>query len=488
MNFMTNLWNQFEGICSVPHPSGHLDAMREHIIGVAKENGLIPEVDEAGNVLVRIPASFGKENCPVVVLEAHMDMVPQCNSDKQHDFQKDPIKTHIVAKGDNAEYPDAELLMADGTTLGADNGIGEAAMLALILDKTIEHGPLECLFTVDEETGMTGVNNLREDWLKGKYLLNLDTETEGELMIGCAGAVDMEAIFKYKKDDVIPEGDVAICLKIGGLQGGHSGMDIHLHRGNAIKLMVRFLKHAIVNFEARLASIHGGSLRNAIPRECTAVVTVPSDVADELLEEVAYYDELYRFELRGIDEGIRFEAEGTSLPEALVPEEIQDDVVNSVEACFDGVFRMSPDIPGVVETSSNLALVETNAEETRVVFLIRSMNEEMKRYLASSLHSVFILAGAKVKFNAAYPGWELSQSSPLLAKAQSVYKETFGTDMKVNSVHCGLECGIIGSHYPKIDMISFGPTIHHPHSPQESVETVSVEKFWTYLKALLKSF
>lgn len=482
---MENLWKQFEGICGVPHPSGHLEAIREHIKGVALSNGLTPEVDEEGNVLVRIPATPGKENVPVVVLEAHMDMVPQCNADKNHDFVKDPIKTHIVAKGDNAEYPDVELLMADGTTLGADNGIGGASMLALMSDKTVEHGPLECLFTVDEETGMSGVNNLREEWLKGKYLFNLDTEAEGELMIGCAGGVNVDSYFKYKEDNAIPEGDVAVELKLGGLQGGHSGMDIHLGRGNAIKLMIRFLKHAIVNFEIRIAEIHGGSLRNAIPRECKAIVTVPSDVVDELMEEVAYYDELFRFELRGIDEGVSFTANTADMPSSLVPEEIQDDIVNSVEACFDGVFRMSPDMPDVVETSSNLALLDTNGEETHAVLLVRSMNEEMKRYLASTIQSVFILGGAKVEFSAAYPGWELPQDSPLLAKALAVYRETFGTEMKVNCVHCGLECGIIGSHYPELDIISFGPTIHHPHSPQESVETASVEKFWKYLTSLL---
>jgi len=481
-----NLWNQFAGICSVPHPSGHLDQIREHIRQVALDNGLTPEVDRIGNVLVRIPATPGKENSPIIVLEAHMDMVPQCNADVNHDFVKDPIKTHIVKKGENAEYPDAELMMAEGTTLGADNGIGGASMLALMSEKDVEHGPLECLFTVDEETGMDGVNNLEEDWLKGQYLLNLDTESEGELMIGCAGAVNMDTTFRYKKDEEIPDGDVAVQIKLGGLLGGHSGMDIHLGRGNAIKLMVRFLKHAVVNFEARLASINGGSLRNAIPRECIAIVTVPADAVEELLDEVAYYDELYRFELRGLDDGVKLVASETQLPEALVPEEIQDDVLNSIEACFDGVLRMSPDMPEVVETSSNLALLDTDAEETHAVFLIRSMNEEMKRYLASMLQSVFILGGAKVEFSAPYPGWELSQDSPLLSKARKVYKDTFGTDMKVNSVHCGLECGIIGSHYPKLDIISFGPTIHHPHSPQESVEIASVEKYWAYLTALLK--
>lgn len=480
-----NLWKQFAGLCANPHPSGHLDLVRNYIQKVAKENGLTPEVDKTGNVLVRIPATPGKENVKTVILEAHMDMVPQCNADKEHDFVKDPIVTHIVAVGQNKEYPNVELMMADGTTLGADNGIGESAMLAIMCDKTLQHGPLECLFTVDEETGMAGVNNLDETWLKGDYLFNLDTESEGELMIGCAGAVDMEASFKYRMDNEIPEGDVAIKLTISGLLGGHSGMDIHLGRGNAIKLIVRFLKHAVVNFEARLAYIKGGSLRNAIPRECTAVITVPGDIADELVEEAAYYDELYRFEYRGIDEGVRFDAEETSLPTTLIPEELQDDILNSIEACQDGVYRMSPDMPEVVETSSNLALLETQEGETRAIFLIRSMNEEVKRALASSLQSAFLLAGARVDFSAAYPGWELSQDSALLAKAKEVYRETFGKDVKVNSVHCGLECGIIGAHYPNLDIVSFGPTIHHPHSPQESVETASVEKFWTYLVKLL---
>ena len=481
------IWKQFEAICNVPHPSGHLDAIRQLVSSVATAHGLLPEVDEAGNVLVRVPATAGRDNAPVVVLEAHMDMVPQCNADSAHDFLRDPISIRRVAKGESAEFPDAELVMADGTTLGADNGIGVAAMLALIADSSVEHGPLECLFTVDEETGMTGASALRSNWLTGRYLLNLDTESEGELMIGCAGAVDMDAYFKYKRDESIPEGDVAICLSLTGLLGGHSGMDIHYGRGNAIKLMVRFLKHAIVNFEVRLASIHGGSVRNAIPRECVAVVTVPGDVADELLDEVAYYNELFRFELRGIDDGVLFEAAETSLPDALVPEEIQDDVVNSIEAAFNGVFRMSPDMPEVVETSSNLALLETNCEETHVVLLIRSMNEEMKRYLASSLQSAFILGGARVEFRAAYPGWELPQSSPLLAKSLQVYRQTFGTDMKVNSVHCGLECGIIGAAYPELDIVSFGPTVHHPHSPNESVEVESVSRFWSYLTSLLSA-
>ena len=478
---------QFDAICNLPHPSGHLDSIRQHILSVAVAHGLKPEVDEVGNVLVRVPATAGREDSPIVVLEAHMDMVPQCNADSLHVFEQDPITVRRVAKGEDAEYPDAELLKADGTTLGADNGIGVAAMLSIIADPALAHGPLECLFTVDEETGMTGASALKSDWLKGRYMLNLDSETEGELMVGCAGAVDMDACFKYRPDEDVPAGDVAFCLSLRGLKGGHSGMDIHYGRGNAIKLMVRFLKHAIVNFEARIATISGGSVRNAIPRECVAVITVPADAADELAEEVAYYNELFSYELRGIDDDVIFEAEPTALPDRLVPEEVQDDVVNSIEAAFDGVLRMSPDVPGVVETSSNLALLVTDAEETHVVALIRSMNEESKRYLASMLQSSFILGGAKVEFSSSYPGWELPKTSPLLAKSLEVYRSTFGTEMKVNSVHCGLECGIIGAAYPDLDIVSFGPTIHHPHSPNESVEVESVARFWKYLTSLLSA-
>ena len=480
------LWSRFGALCRIPHPSGRLDAVRSYILGVAQEAGLDAESDAAGNVLVRRPASDGRQEAPAVVLQAHMDMVPQADAATSHCFDTDPIRPRRVPKGESPDYPAAELVMASGTTLGADNGIAVAAMLAVLTDPTIEAPALECLFTADEETGMAGVHGLDPAWLRGRYLLNLDTETEGTVMTGCAGAVDMEAVFKYRMDGQVPEGDRAIRLTLRGLRGGHSGMDIHLGRGNACKLMNRFLKHAVVTFEARLASFSGGSLRNAIPREAEAVITVPAEIVSDVLDEVAYYNDLYRYELRGLDDGIAFSASETDLPAQLLPETVQDDLLNAVEACHDGVLRFSPDAPHVVETSCNLASVETLAEgEARVVCLIRSMNEEMKRALASRLHSAFVLAGARVAFSAAYPGWELSPASPLLAQARAVYAATFGRDVRVESVHCGLECGVLAARYPDLDIISFGPTIHHPHSPRESIETESVERFWRYLVALL---
>lgn len=480
--------SQFRAICQIPHPSGHLEALRAYIINNVSECGLQAEVDEVGNILVRVPATEGwaekaqslqVSQDHVTVLQAHYDMVPQANQDSTHDFLNDPLELRT----------EGNLLMATDTTLGADNGIGVAAMLEVVNNKELVHGPLELLFTVDEETGMTGVRQMKADWLKGQTLLNLDTEREGELMVGCAGAVDITASYRYRLERGIPEGDVAVLLTLTGLKGGHSGMDIHLGRGNACKLMARFLKHAVVNFEARVASIQGGGLRNAIPREAQAVITVPGEVVDELMDEVSYYAELFRYELRGVDEGVVFTAVETSDPSYLLPEEVQDDILNSLEAAHDGVMRLSPDVPGVVETSSNLAAVEMSAIEDsglcRVIIMARSMNEEMKRALASRLQSTFILGGARVEFSAAYPGWELPATSPLLKRMRKLYKELFGTDIRVNSVHCGLECGIIHDLYPKLEIISFGPTIHHPHSPEESVEIDSIDRFWKLLKAII---
>lgn len=469
------LWQQFAAICALPHPSGHLSAIRDYVISYAERLGLPVVTDDIGNILITKPAAKGCEDWQSVALEAHLDMVPQANADTAHDFELDPISPY-VSDG---------VVRAKDTTLGADNGIGAASMLAVLADDSLRHGRLECLFTVDEETGMTGANALNPDWLKSNFLINTDTETEGVIMTGCAGAVDMVATFKYRMDNVVPEGDVAMRLSLSGLKGGHSGMDIHLGRANACKLLFRFLKHAVVNFEARLAEVHAGGVRNAIPREAEAVITVPAELVDDMIAEVAYYEELYQYEWRGIEPSLKFTAEVTQLPTALLPEEIQDDVINSIVGCHDGVLRMSPDLPQVVETSSNLALVETSDEETRIVFLIRSMNEEQKRALASQLQSVFMLGGARVDFHAAYPGWELPANAPLKDWAIAVYERTFSKEPIINQVHCGLECGIIGAVYPKLGMISVGPTIHSPHSPEECVEVESVERYWKFLTAML---
>lgn len=479
------LWQHFYHLCTLPHPTFHTEQVRLYILDYVEGLGLESKVDKAGNILVKKPATPGLEFQTGIALQAHLDMVPQANGDTLFDFEKDPIRPQLIAKGEDSEYPEEELLKATGTTLGADNGIGVAAMLTILGDKDLKHGPLECLFTVDEEIGMGGANALSSEWLESLYMLNLDTETEGQLMTGCAGAVDMVATFGYRMDAVLPEGDVAVCLSLGGLKGGHSGMDIQLGRGNAIKLMNRFLKHIVVNFEARLASFKGGSLRNAIPREATAIITVPSEAVPELLDEVSYYQELFRYELRGVDDGVVFSGQICETPAVLIPEEVQDDILNAIEACHDGVLRYAPG-QAVVETSSNLASIETMADETRVIFLIRSMNEEMKRALSSRLQSAFLLAGARVDFEAAYKGWELPQDASLLKRATAIYEGILGRKPETSGVHCGLECGIIGALYPRMEILSIGPTIHHPHSPYESVETESVERFWIYLKALLE--
>jgi dipeptidase D len=473
---MSPLWQQFLTLCGLPHPSGHLAAIRDYVAGQAHLLGLGVETDEVGNLLVTQPATPGCEAWPSLALQAHLDMVPQADADTPHDFTLDPIQPYLT--------PDGQV-RAHGTTLGADNGIGVASMLALMNDAELPHGPLEYLFTVDEETGMTGANALRPDWLHSSVLINTDAETEGTIMTACAGAVNLEATFKYRMDTQVPDGDVAIQLDLTGLQGGHSGMDIHRGRANACKLLFRFLKHAVINFEARLASVHAGGLRNAIPREAHAVITVPAEVVEDMIAEVAYYAELYQYEWRTLEPSLSFTARTTQLPTALLPEEIQDDVINSIVGCHDGVLRYSPTQPDLVETSSNLAQVETSDEETRILFLVRSQNEEQKRALASQLQSVLILGGARVEFRAPYPGWELEGDAPVLRWATDVYAATFGQAPRVSGVHCGLECGIIGAAYPALAMISIGPTIHSPHSPSESVEVESVDRYWQYLRALV---
>ena len=476
--------NEFRALCQVPHPTGHLEQMRSYIINKVQQAGLTAESDPAGNLLVRVPATAGwldkaqrqgRDSQSVTILQAHIDMVAQANQGKAFDFEHDALQL----REENG------LLLATDTTLGADNGVGVAAMLALLSPGETEHGPLELLFTVDEESGMAGVRQMQPGWLTGQEMLNLDAEQEGTLMLGCAGAVDIKASYRYKLDTAVPEGDKAVLLTLSGLRGGHSGMDIHLGRGNACKLMVRFLKHAVVNFEARLSSLSGGGVRNAIPREATALVTVPSEVLDELLDEVAYYSELYSYELRGIDADVTLTAQVVDAPQSLLPEEVQDDILNSLEAAPDGLFRYSPDLPQVVETSSNLATILTVAEgefgHCDVVFLVRSLNEEMKRALSSRIQSCFILSGARVDFSAAYSGWEQSPQSPLPQRVCAAYRALFQQDMVLNSVHCGLECGILHDLYPDLSIVSLGPTIHHPHSPQESVEVESIGRFWQLL-------
>lgn len=461
------IWQQFAAISAFPHPSGELDALKSYIINVAESFGLDTLCDEAGNILVRTSSQ------PQLCLQAHYDMVPQKDDESDFDFTKDSLKLRIVD----------DKVMATGTTLGADNGIGVAAMLALIADENSRKQPLEFLFTANEETGMQGARQLSDEWIKSPQLLNLDTEKEGVLMTGCAGAVNITSTLKFRMDKELPEGDQAVLISLSGLQGGHSGMDIHLHRANACKLMNRFLKHLVVSFEARLASFNGGTLRNAIPREASAIVTVPGEIVDEVIEEAAYYNELYQEEYGTDEPNLRLVAQATTMPTALLPEEIQDDLLNAIEACHNGIWSMGTNY---VDTSSNMAHVRTNSEgEAEVLLMVRSMNEERKRACASSIQSAFLLAGFGVDFAASYGAWNIPDNAPLVQWVEDVYHEVTGQTLSTDKVHCGLECGVLTEKYPNLQIVSVGPTIHHPHSPQESVEIESVARFWALINGLV---
>lgn len=470
------LWQNFYSLTQVPRPSHKKEAIGTFLVNFGKSLGLETLQDEIGNVLVRKPATPGLENRKAVILQAHMDMVPQKNSNVPHDFQKDPIDAYI----------DGEWVTARDTTLGADNGIGLAAAMSVLQSKDIKHPAIEMFITVDEETGMYGAFGLQPNFLKGDILINMDSEDEGELYVGCAGGVDGNITFRYQEVEV-EEGDVALKVSLTGLKGGHSGVDINLQRGNANKLMFRFLKDAVADYEARLASIDGGSLRNAIPREAFAVITVPADGVDDLVDFVKEYEELFIEEFKGVEETISFTVEQVDLPTGLIPEEVQDDLINGVTACPNGVSRFIPELPTVVETSNNLAIIKSDGTSIKLQTLVRSSVESRKEELASQMESAFLLAGAKVELVGGYPGWKPNLDSPILKQMTTVYENKFGKTPKVMIIHAGLECGIISTHYPHLDMISFGPTIKHPHSPAEKVNIATVQKFWDYLLATLEN-
>ena len=473
------VWKHFHAICQIPRPSGHLEKITEYIMGVGHSLGLETILDKAGNVIIRKPATPGMENRKPVILQGHMDMVPQANKSVNHNFETDPILPRI----------DGEWVMATETTLGADNGIGVSSILAILESKEIKHGPIEALFTYDEETGMYGAIGLEPGELQGEILLNTDSEQDGELYMSCAGGVDVNIEFRYKEEEpYTPAADeIALKLTLGGLHGGHSGVDIHLGRMNANKEMFRFLKEAVSGYEARLANYNGGTLRNAIPREAEATVTILSENKEAFMEAVADFAATLKREYGFIEEGLVFKAEEVELPHTLIPEEIQDDLINAVVACHNGVYRMIPDAPEVVETSSNLSIVRTSAGLIEIQILVRSSSETMKMALASELESTFSLAGARVEFDGAYPGWEPNFKSDILNLMKRIYPQVTGKEPEVKMMHAGLECGIIGANYPGLDMISFGPTIKHPHSPNEKVEISTVANFWNILLAVLEN-
>ena len=470
------VWENFYSLTQIPRPSGQKEAVTAFLANYGRQLGLETIVDAMGNVIIRKPASAGYEDHPGVILQGHSDMVPQKNNDTVFDFATDPIQAYV----------DGEWVTAQGTTLGADNGIGVAAAMALLADKNAVHPPLEVLVTVDEETGMYGAFALEGGLLQGKTLLNLDSEAEGELYVGCAGGVDTTVKFDYTPVEV-EEGDVAIRVSITGCKGGHSGCDIHLQRANANKLLFRFLKDAVANLEARLVSVEGGSLRNAIPREASAVITVPAEAVDEVMDLVAEYEDLFVVEYDGVEDSIRMVAEEVECPATQLPEDVQDFLIHAIIACPHGVYRVIPEMPDVVETSNNLAMVKTEADAVVVYCLTRSSVESRKEELQDIIHSVFAMAGAEVEFSGSYPGWKPNLKSRILEVMKNTYQANYGVEPRVIIIHAGLECGIIGRNYPGMDMISFGPTIKYPHSPDERVEIASVQKFYDFLQATLKA-
>ncbi len=471
------VWGYFFELSQIPRPTGKMEAVTRYIFDFGKKLNLETEQDEVGNVIIRKPATQGFENKKTVVLQSHLDMVPQKNNDVVHDFDKDPIKTFI----------DGDWVKALGTTLGADNGIGVAFTMAVLADNTLTHGPLEALFTVDEEVGMDGANGLKPGFLHGRILLNCDSEDEGKLFAGCAGGADLNISFHYKKGVPLFNGDVAVRLFLSGLKGGHSGLDIHKGRANANKLMFRFLKEAVRSYGVRLASIEGGSARNAIPREAIAVITLPNDNVEPFWELVADYQDLYRTEFVGIEDSIQFSAEMTEAPSLLIPEEVQDDLINAIEGCQNGVATMLTDFPNIVESSSNLSIVKSSDRLIEIKILARSSSESRKAALLSSLESIFSLACAKVEFGGAYNGWLPNANSPVLKAMSDTYEQLYGNRPEVTVIHAGLECGIIQGVYPDMDMVSFGPNLKNPHSPDEAVSISSVARTWDFLTATLRA-
>lgn len=467
-----NVWNHFHSLTRIPRPTGQMKEVTQFIVDFGKRLNLEVKQDKVGNVVICKPATKGYETGKTVILQSHLDMVPQKNSGVSHDFTRDPIDAYV----------DGDWVRARSTTLGADNGIGCAMMMAVLEDTTLEHPAIEALFTVDEEVGMDGANGLEKGFLEGSLMLNLDTEEEGELCIGCAGGRDVNVSFRFQPDTQIDAGDVAFKISLTGLKGGHSGVQIHLGRANANKLMNRFLKDVVSNYEARVASIQGGSLRNAIPRESFVVLTIPQDLSDDLLDLVAEYEALFREDFAGIEETITLKAERVDLPESLLPTEVQDDLINAVEGCSNGVVSYLADFPGVVESSLNLALVKSSTDSIDVKLLVRSSSESRKDWVCSSVESVFHLAGAKVEFGGDYPGWQPNAHSELLRTMERIYVEKYNARAKVIVIHAGLECGIIQSKVEQpLDIVSFGPTITGAHSPDEAVEISTVGTSYDYL-------
>lgn len=470
------IWRNFDALTQVPRPSGHLEKVQQFLLDFAARVGVEAFKDAAGNIVMRKPASPGMENRKGIILQGHMDMVPQKTKESKHNFETDPIETYI----------DGDWVRAKGTTLGSDNGMGVAAIMAVMEDKTLVHGPIEGLITADEETGMFGANDLPADELNGDILLNLDSETWGKFVIGSAGGIDITATLAYKEVATDKE-DAAVKVVIKGLKGGHSGLEIHEGRGNANKLMARFVREAIAEYGARLATWHGGNMRNAIPFECEVVLTLPKENVEALKEDVEEWCKLFNHEYRTIEENIHFFAEDVATPENETPEEIQDNLLDAIYGCHNGVLRMIPVFPTVVETSSNLAIIDIEGGHAYFKLLARSANESMRDYIAKTLESTFSMAGMKVEFSGAYGGWDPNTDSEILHLLEKNYLELFGEEAIEQVDHAGLECSVILEKYPHLDVVSLGPTLRSPHTTIERCNISTVAPFWELLKKTMET-
>lgn len=469
------IWKNFDLLTQVPRPSGHLEKVQQFLLDWAKEKGVEAFKDEAGNIIMRKPATPGMEDRKYVTLQGHMDMVPQKVVESNHNFETDPIETYI----------DGDWVKAKGTTLGADDGMAVATIMAIMEDNTLKHGPIEGFITADEETTMYGVNHMKAETLKGDILLNLDDETEGEMIIGSAGGVNMTATLEYKPQEVDPT-DAAVKVTLHNLLGGHSGLEINEGRCNANKAMARLVQDAIANFEACLSEWKGGNMRNAIPREAEVVLTLPKENVEAFKEVVDEWRQTFLGEFGSIEHNLALDVEDVALPTHIVPAEIQDNLVDALCAAHNGVLRFIPEVPSIVETSSNLAIVTIAEGKVAFLILIRSSRDSMRECCAETLESAFSMAGMKVELSGQYPAWQPNPHSEIVELMKGIYQELFHTENRVQVIHAGLECGVIGALRPHMDLVSFGPTLRSPHTPSERCYIPSVEKYWQFVKTTLE--
>jgi dipeptidase D len=468
----------FEEIAKVPRVSKHEEKIREWVLGWAENHNLKSATDDAGNVVINVPATKGYENSPTIIVQGHLDMVGEKTPDSTHDFSKDPIE--LIYAG--------EWLKANKTTLGADNGIAIALAMAMILDKDVEHPPLELLLTVDEETGLTGAKQLKKGFVKGRILLNIDSEDEGVFTVGCAGGRDTEIEIPLRFENA-EEGASFYKVKAGGMKGGHSGVDIHKQRANAVKVLFRALDMLISEHDVRLAHVKGGSAHNAIPRDAEALVAFNKDVLKKVKSTLGEAEKILKNEFAGVDPELNLKLEPMeSDKRKVITAKAMTKAVEAVLALPHGVAAMSTAIPGLVETSDNLATISVKGNKLRILTSQRSSLVSRLTMLSRQIESAGRLAGGTAVTGTGYPPWEPNWDSPLLEKCKKIYKSKFGKDPVVEVIHAGLECGIIGDKYPGMDMLSYGPTLKNPHSPDETLKITDIEKIWTLTAEILKSF